>query len=306
MRLTIPEDYSLEKTGITQSLLGQWMTCPRRFLLAVNRWSNVRKMSKTTSIGTMFHGFLDDWYSSRISQTDTAVEKSIRTAGKNIEGLDSVDRELFGATAFALAKGYLGYYKDKDKKFEEVERTFEVDIDGFKLRGKKDGVFKDKTGKRWIMEHKTKSRINEEALTARLSIDLQNLLYLYADSKEHPADPAVGVLYNVIRVPDIKKFTEPAQIVPYIDGLIKKDPEYYFLRFEISYTRKQVSDFQKQITMILHQLSNSIHFGDEISFWRNPTACDLPYTCPFLDACSTGSLSGYTQRERLFMELDEA
>jgi hypothetical protein len=304
--LTIPDDYSLEETGITQSMLGNWMTCPRRFLYGVNRWTNSRRSSKTTSVGTMFHDTLDALYSQRVEPGDVkGIEKTIRASGQKIEGLEVIDRELFGATAYALLTEYVKFYKKDftDFRFEEVERTFEVQFNGVTLRGKKDGIFRDKNKKRWLMEHKTKSRINEESLTLRLSIDLQNLFYLLADSIDNPKEPAIGCLYNVVRVPDVKKFTDPAQIVPYIQGLIKKDPKYYFMRYEVAYTKKAIDGFKKQLQVILNNLQLSCEGGTEMEFYRNSAACDMPFTCNFLNACSTGSLADYSQRPELFPEL---
>jgi hypothetical protein len=39
-------------------------------------------------------------------------------------------------------------------------------------------------------------------------------------------------------------------------------------------------------------------------FYKNECACDQPYQCDYLNACSSGKLCGYIKNKYLFPELD--
>ena len=59
--LTIPDDYTLLDTGISQSLFNEFNLCPRRFLYAINRWTSKKKEEKT-SWGSKSHDILEKMY----------------------------------------------------------------------------------------------------------------------------------------------------------------------------------------------------------------------------------------------------
>jgi len=98
-----------------------------------------------------------------------------------------------------------------------------------------------------IFETKTKSRIDEADIRDGLKADMQTMIYLFAtylDSKEFPET----VLYNVIRRSTMYQRKDES-IKSFIDR-IKHDmsirPDYYFMRWEVTVTKEDITSFVKK------------------------------------------------------------
>jgi len=211
----------------------------------------------------------------------------------------------------AILLAYIKYYaRDfRELRFEEVERTFCVKYGQFYLRGKVDGRFRDRTGGVWHIEHKNYGRINEETITLKLAFDLQNLMYLLADRLENNRQ-LCGVLYNILRRPEVRKEMLTGDLRKHVAKAIASKPAYYFLRWEIPYTALDLDTFDRELTKKLFELQarcaecSGSGAGDTLqAFWKNECACELPYSCEFLNACASGHLTGYRQKPVLFTEL---
>ena len=194
-------------------------------------------------------------------------------------------------------------------RFDAPERIFGVRFAGAMLRGKIDGRFRDKNGGVWHFEHKNYSRISEDTLQKKLSFDLQNLFYLLADRVER-GENIKGVLYNVLRRPEVRKEMPVGKIRQYVTGLIEKDPAHYFIRWEIPYSAEDRAQFHAELVVKLDRLggniaSTQLYGANPLGmFYKNECACDLPWACPYLDACASGSMTGYTKTKSLFPELE--
>lgn len=314
--IILPPSYvSIGETGITQSLLGAFQTCKRRFLYSVNGLGAPGK-ERCYAYGTMNHSILDILYRGFFNKD--FKEKDFNNVIRiflDKYNLPKVYRdeevEQLKALSQASLEGYVVYYNRDFKEFrmKAVERTFDVMWKGFRLRGKVDGNLADKTGAIWNLEHKNYSKINEEALQKRLSFDLQNLFYLHADSIEYDRK-LKGTLYNILRKPDVRKFSRPIEMYLYVSGLIKKDPKHYYIRYEIPYTKKDLTQFQEELHAKLEDAQDCMDRVRECKqkvlsvFYKNECACDQPYACDYLDLCSSGNTAGY-KRHKLFGELGD-
>lgn len=307
--LTVP-DYSLQVQGISQSLLGSWQNCRRRFLLEVNRWQNVSTF-KNTAYGSMVHEVLDRVYSlhtsgeAKYADLGTVIEESVEN--HQLPAIfKPAQQESMKAMAQAVLEGYIWYYKKdfEQMRFEAIESQFEVPFreEGFILRGKKDGRFRAKDKSRWHIEHKTKGRISEESMMPHLAFDLQNLFYMLADKIEF-GQLLHGVLYNILRNPEVRKELSPPDLYKYLQGLIQADPKHYYIRYELPYSANDLAIFQTELHEKLLDLQAALADGRLCKFYKNECNCEGGYACPFLQACSTGWLQGYTQKETLFTEL---
>jgi hypothetical protein len=222
------------------------------------------------------------------------------------------EQERMKAIGQAVLENYIVWYKKDfvEMRFEEVESKFDVRWEGFRLRGKKDGRFRTKDNSVWHIEHKNYGRINEESMVLKLAFDLQNLMYLLADHVEFDRI-LKGVLYNVLRRPDVKKAMSIHEIYKYLKDLIKKDPQHYFLRFEIPYTKVDLTIFKGELLTKLTQLQTECELAHDSPentpkiFYKNEFACEMPYKCDFLNACSSGQLIGYCKKSKLFSELED-
>ncbi len=305
--VVVPADYSLQETGITQSLFSQWKTCRRKFLFSINRWTT-RGIVKF-EYHSMMHYLLETAYSSDGSIPDR--EKDVLVELDDYELNSSLrEKEIQKATAEVMMTEYLNYYsKDfKEKRFESIEGLFEILLNNYVLRGKKDGRFRDKIGGRWHIEHKNYSVIETDYLVKHLSFDFQNMFYALADLVEFNR-LLKGVLYNIIRKPKIGKVESITGMMKDLRKKIHKDPRHYFIRFEIPYNTREITQFKIDLLFQLRELE--IHLirarkqprSTLLYFYKNEAACNAGYQCEYLNACSTGNFNGYCKRKEMFPEL---
>lgn len=304
-----PANYLPSREGISQSLYAEFAMCRVRGRLAANRWSLPGKV-RNTWFGSLVHEVLDRMYSSK--KTPSSKQISVWVGNVALKMRDSGVKasiaepqlELHSAKAEVLLQAYAEIYAEewKQNKYNPPEQSFDISWSGFRLRGKIDGTFRAKDGSLWLMEHKTKSRIDVEYLLKHLAFDFQNLLYSLAHAQESGESPR-GVLYNILRSPESKP--RVGETLPLFKkrlySEIKKDPAHYFLRFPISYTRKDTSTFSKELLAQLSEV-NAVMLGT-LETYRNSHACLSPFPCQFLQACSCGHMEGYERKETLFTEL---
>ena len=303
-----PKDYDICQDGITQSLCANFLCCPLRGMLTINRWSDPAK-AMSTRFGSMFHDCLDAVYTNGISDVKK-IEKLLNSYIDEHAAEWGADgkAELDAALASALFEVYIKHWKSdfSSKKFRSVERTAEAQFHEYKLRCKIDGEFSGKNaGSVWLMEHKTKSRIEEETLLQKITFDFQNLFYRNIYQIEHPKVRLSGTLYNIIRKPGhkmkggetLKQFRNRLVVE------IKKDPEHFFKRYQLAYTPQDDERFTRELLQKLKWIQNLIN--GNVPAWRNEFACETPYRCEFLAACSTGTMTGYVRRKALMEELND-
>lgn len=291
--------------GLTQSLIGACTCCPLRGRLMARLWRHPKKDSMT-NFGSFTHEALDALYNKECWKTRLRKEfKIVLSEGK-------VDRDKAEAElnlCLAVVEVYEEYYAaDLELKWEAIENEFEVTVRGRKRRGKIDGVFNrfkmnkfKKVPRAWLMEHKTKSRFNELTLLNKVAFDFQNLYY--AESYNAVSQVVVdGIIYNVIRKPQLR-VRAGETYGSYLDR-VKKDvrarKEWYFTRWEITFTPNQIERWQSEVDRKMDWVSEMLT-GD--IWWRNEHACDQPFECEYLPACSSNSMTGYYQINKLFPEL---
>ena len=181
---------------------------------------------------------------------------------------------------------------DSEKKWFKVEDVFDFMYLGkYRLRGRIDGIYLDRKEKMyWIIEHKTKIRINEEKLSMSLPMDFQNMFYVTA-CKYFYKIPIAGVLYDVIRKPEhVKKASEDMiKFGERIINDINDRPEHFFKRYEAIYSKSDMTGFEEDLQVYLKTIENI----DKPQ--RNILACDPgDFACEYLTACFNGDLSDYT------------
>lgn len=307
--ITMPTDYSLKKTGISQSMLGAFQCCPQRFLFMVNRWKRMEG-DRVFEFGNIYHEMLDQAYSKGKVPSNKILSNRINKYAKHREpelsatALDEFNRQL--DLAEMILQEYFKFYSDdfKDIHFLEMEEVFEVSFMGNTLRGKKDGKFNyvKKPDVKWMMEHKTKGRVDTDILESVLNFDLQNHFYMLADDIQYNHGTK-NVLYNIIRNPGLKQTKKETwkEYVQRIRKDIQSRPEFYFIRYECPYTSKNKKRFENELFEKFKCLQ--LFINGKIGFYRNELACKSPYRCEYLDACASGNMVGYIQGDSLFPEL---
>lgn len=311
--LIVPEEYSLEKIGLTQSLLSKFQCCRKCFLINLNRWIAPEK-EHITGYGSMVHEVLDTLYTGHMKGhfEESDFIDVITSRIDNFEFgkiWNQQDVEIAKAKAQAILEVYIKIFKKDftNIRFEGVEETFCVPFDDILLRGKIDGKFRDKQGNHWNMEHKNYSRINTEIMPMLLNFDLQNLFYMLCEEIKNNSR-LNGTLYNIIRNPQVrKKDGDAAAVYRLIKEKVTGDPSYYFYRYWIPYSRKQFETFKRELSFKISDIKFALSVpkrSQNKMFYKNEQGCyGMSYTCEYVQACSLDSLNGYIQKSTLFNEL---
>lgn len=176
----------LDGDGITNSLLCKFLQCRERFRLqVVEGLKEDEGFNAAIEYGSMWH---------EMEEATAKRKDPIRAAGSY---RDKLREQYPGAEGsinkwFKLAKRVYPVYRKhwakhpdtKKRKTVAAEVSFRVPYQlpsgrSVLLRGKWDWVFKQGSGI-WLMEHKTKGRIDEAGLQATVHENLQTMLYLIA------------------------------------------------------------------------------------------------------------------------------
>ncbi len=234
--------WDLYRDGISYSLLSRFINCRERFRIYAVEGLTPADTSDSLEFGTLFHKLLE--YHAKgytLPQLERLLSK------------DGVSTSFLGRLALEIFRIYVDTWKDQDASIryvsqEEVFRTTVWLPSGRKvdLRGKFDEVFRDQ-GKLWLQENKTKSQIDEVSLEHTLPFDLQTMLYCHSIRAIYKEAPS-GVLYNVIRKPGLKQKVKEtdSDFLKRITADISSRPEWYYVRYRISFGPNDIDNFAKQ------------------------------------------------------------
>lgn len=313
--MTVPSGYNLSTTGITYSLLSKFLECPRKFLYALNLWKPIRD-TYVTRWGTLLHWALEQFYSGAAKPVTTIIDVSKfltqyphhDTIRRELSADEQARWEVDVARAMAVIPAYCKIY-EKDftpGRFTHCEQIRERYLGKVLLRGKIDGVLTIQGGAKRVIEHKTRSMINEDAILEELTFDLQSFMYSYMVETRN-------VLYNIIRKPSHSPSKRNNETLPAfatrLHGEILKEPTHFFKRFEITWSHKDFAFIMGELNEVLGDLERRLLRGAPpycTIFPRNHMACRGRYgSCEYLRACASNSFTDYIQRDELFPELKD-
>lgn len=353
-----------EVDGVTQSLLGRFLVCRERFRVMTIEGLGVEdRFSPALEYGSMWHVCEEahahgmDWVDPLLSYAKQLAQK-YPTQQPDVEKWYQVCK-----VQFPIYVEYWSKHKDvQSRRAVAEEQVFSVPYTlpsgrVVRLRGMWDSVDMVQRGRSCVVvlqENKTKGDINEEGIRNRLLFDIQTGLYLAAlDMEMHRKGSNLrdrlnggryklgGVRYNVIRRPlsggrgSIRPHkatkSKPAETMPEfydrLRGVIKEEPEYYFMRWDVEYTSSDLERFRRQfLDPILEQLwdwyewvvadggddpwrrehdsgraANGVHFRYPYGVWnpmQNDRSDDLD------EYVNTGSKVGLVAINSLFGELE--
>lgn len=310
------EKYDPFKHGISQGLLTTFMRCREEAKNHILGLEQIRK-SAPLQFGSLAHRVLELVYLKwrKVPQPkevlkvlekvrkDFLLEEGARLSAEGMENLETNTAILEAV----LPHYFLHHKKDfTTMKWVELEKVFKVPspVAGINLVGRIDGAYNERK-ELWLFESKTKGRIEEENLADTLTFDFQNNVYQYALKKKYGKVPT-GVLYNIIRRPGqrLKKDESLSSLSERIEAEVKKDPSYYFLRFEIAIPRTELQRFEKELTDVVNEFVK--WFKGDLATYRNTSACIQKYgPCRFLPKCASGETGLYRIRKHMFPELQD-
>lgn len=231
--------WDLYRDGITYSMMSKFIICRERFRLATVEGLSYTEPKDALEFGTAFHHCLEH-VANGGSCTD--LKKVLNKFIQSKKGLTPDQQNNFTFLMRVCEETFRLYYehwKEMDSAFKFVvrEETFEYlyPVPGYrtiKLRGRIDAAYA--SGQElWLMENKTKGRIDEDLMKSTLSQDMQTMFYCLALEQKFGKQPD-GVLYNVIRRSGLRKGVKESDNV-FLERTVKdiKDrPAWYFMRWK--------------------------------------------------------------------------
>ena len=315
--------------GTTQSLLGTWLDCRKRARLYLDGY-RMKKTSVPLEWGSMMHFLFEHVYkmtiAGEVASYKDAIEAFEPLLQRYIEtwqahvtesSLAPQEMELLAAMADGVWPQYCKHWADDFKKVKwmELEGVFDEawepeDCSGpHRLRGMRDGVIDRKDGL-WWLETKTKGQISEGMLERTLGFNFQNLFYILAGelaAKRIGSKKRVqGVLYNIVRRPQIKPDKKTNDLKAYVERLredTQTRPNFYYMRMELTYPDSVRKQFRADLSAILQEFRSWLDGG--MPTYMQRFACEgRKFNCAYIDACNKRHMRGYLRDGRLFNELE--
>jgi hypothetical protein len=290
---------------ITTSEVATWQRCRQEHAYRYLELVRPVETAATLSFGRIIHSALEIWWTTRV------LELALKAL--DITGVDPYEQ----AKAAAVMIGYHHRWRDEPQKETQVEVSFELERDGYRLTGKIDGLQPSK-----IIEHKTSSEdITPGSLYwQRLAIDSQVTNY-YAGARALGADPEC-CLYDVLGKPgskpkkatpiDKRKYKKKGGGLYANQRLSDETPREYRDRLvegisSDNYQRGEIVRLEAEELRARREMGDIIAEMRRGKVFRNPGGC-VRYgrTCSYLGVCSgTESLdsSKFRQAERKHEEL---
>lgn len=317
--------YDIERDGITQGLLYNWLECRQAARWFLTGWSS-RAVGMGMTYGIIVHGVLELAYldiqmkrlsgipnAARVKLYIKAVERQWHKENPMADKPTLQKLETSLLIAEATLPFYFDYWKKdlRDIAWKTLENEFSMPYtlpDGRKtrLRGKMDGVYTQTNKLTALFETKSKSRIEEEDILDMLPFELQVNIYLLVLRWMEQKRPA-GVLYNIIRRIGLEQGKKES-VKEYSNRCVAdilKRPQFYFVRMNMPITDQDMFRFEAEMQDMLTDFYD--WFQGKAGHYKNPGACIGKYgRCKYLNACSSGGkMAGYAKREVVFRELED-
>lgn len=311
---TLSKEFWTPADGVTQSLLAEFLSCRERATLSYKKaWSTVQT-SNALTFGTLTHSVLEKCYI-YLSQKvlDWRLENIIDNTCREYKELISKDRlwtpedeqtlEMNKGFLLVLLPGYWRKYQklDSKKTFLAVEKEFKNPWkENVPLRGKIDIAY-EQNGELWIMDHKTKSILNDETEN-RLSFDLQGMFYILNWQLSTGKLPN-GFIQNILQRPRQRK-SDGETLKHFIDRIEGGMDDTYYKRITMTINQKEFNYWlRSEFTPMMDELLGWA--AGTFPNYRNPTACETRYgACKFIRTCGLKNFDGLYQRKVTFPELE--
>ena len=210
-------------------------------------------MSDALEFGNVFHKMLE-WQAAGVNSMSLIQRKLNGYLKKNQADQNSVNLANIAFEVFCL---YSNYWGGDKMRFLEQEGKFKVPIKlstgrSVPIVGRRDAIYRDLSNSSsapiYLMENKTKSQIDHVWLESALPHNLQTMMYCYSILKDFKENPA-GVLYNVIRKPQLKQKVKETNSVflKRVRDDIEKRPEHYFVRHRVDFAPNDLNNFVQKV-----------------------------------------------------------
>ena len=312
MKLKIKSSLPLWKLedGITQSMLGEFLSCRRKATLSYKKGLSSQYTSNAITFGSLFHAALEQIYQTdAIVVYDKLIDSLLKDYKKEVSKEriwtfeDEENQVLNEGYLKILIPAYIDHYRkiDNNKTWFYIEKEFKNKwVSNIVLRGKYDRICRS-NGEIWIYDTKTKSRIDPE-IQNRLSFDLQIMFYMLNYSLEFDKTP-VGFVYDQIKRPALRKGSQET-MKKFMQRVEASIDDSYFQRIRVPIGRGElVRWIENEFTPMIEDFVNWAT-GKSVDY-RNPSACETRYgNCKFLRWCGTADKTGLYRKKKIFSELE--
>lgn len=345
--------WNLFKHGVTQSLLCKFDNDTERFHIRYAKGLRPVNRKEAMEYGTIFHKLIEIGakMGNKYNHTKAKLYMS-RWAEKKYAG-DNVQLVQIALVQYEHYRRYektLPSYRyiDQEIKFDEVfelpPTTLKADGDNIhirippgvklKLKGRIDELLSI-NGDVWIMENKTKSKIDLDSIQNTIHKNIQVMLYALCVELKYGVK-CKGIIYNIIRKPQLvqragredKKTKKrigaesDRQFLKRISDDIEKHPEHYFIRLEYAFPPNALKIWTKRsLIPMLYRIYlwwRSIE-ANPLDPWEvhgeiNPLHSERPFGIfdplstgvgEYFGLLTTGSTQGLEKVTEVFPELED-
>ncbi len=343
-RMSEPSVWQFWRHGVTSSLLDTYLTCREQCRLAYVEGLNSKNVPLSIEFGSCGHWILEQAYTEFLAKRQDAkhflknvrdwvhtwmpkYEKHWRSQVSHPSQKQQDQQEL----VYGLGEATLPYYflrwkgdftgdyggmpagVTRPASWEKLEEIFTVPWtykDGKQtfLRGRRDGLFRDTKGARWIFDTKCRSVITPDEDLAELPFDLQQGTYLYATALEYRQAPR-GTMMNIIRRPGQRR--GKAESLPKFIERIEKEVSqaknwgHYFMRYSMKVSPQEIVGFKdRTLGPVMDELRG--WWEGSVPHYLNPRGLRSKYgPCSLFKVITQNDTTGCYRRRIPFPELPE-
>lgn len=295
---------------VSHSRIRCWRACKKRHDYRYNQRLKKRAPPAPLLRGRIIGECLDAVASKQpVSEVLDKYEKQYRRLFRE-------EHEMYGdliGDVRKIIEGYQRVWSEDGLRYEHTEAPLELELlPGVQFVGYIDKVAMDRSGRRWLIDHKSHRNIpNDEVRQA----DIQSIFYYWGWNETHPDEPADGFLWDYLRtktptVPEVLKNgqlsqkksidtdyhtyrqaiidngLDPADYAEFLKDL-KDQPNQFFKRVHLPNPNKavvqQVVEETKTEAVLIRAL------GDVVTTRTLTRECP---TCEFFTLCQ-GELRGH-------------
>lgn len=335
--------YNIVEDGVTQSMINNFRECPTKAALRQLGLRAPGSQSQAIAFGHIYHHAQEitleairdcleqeDLNSEYFDQLFDEIEARMNSSMLTAEEVENLEMSLLlaRATIYQYFDEWQHIYFGEDRlEIVELEKEFMIpDFFGnVPYRGKIDGILKDQQGNFWILEHKTKSNWDEDALLSIIPRELQVGLYGMAIEHLYGVLPK-GVIYNVTRRPQLRyaKTKETYdKFYARVDKDIKDRRDFYFKKYEIAMNPEQFDNIYEQAFKTVKRMVEASLFRGKPSYSVSNKgtvesvfkkgleqfsgSCTTVYgACEYINVCASRgtNIGSLMVQEKTFSELD--
>ena len=282
----------------TASSITAHMECPRKYYLSYQHGgAGISPITQSDSLffGKIGHGWLERYYPDALRPRPFGYD----VAKDWLLHLDLPERkggaEILQAH-IALMDGYRAHYGADDMEVLGNEEEYQcVTHDGIGLRGKKD-LYVRQDGDEWLLDHKFMRFAQSPKAWQRSPQGV-----VYAMSEVATGRRPVGIIWNIVRKPDIYKRKEESVEAwgkrVYDD--VQKRTDFYYKRIPVRYHDDAFVQLRGIIASEYREMKVRVG-GAADSYRQNLSQCYGKYgECPYFSVCQTGAISPSDYRMKL-------